>query len=66
VADKVPLVGETNLEFNMKTIEELQLELDSLEQKTQEYKSLGYYEDQIYFHETEKRFKNKTKVRNLL
>lgn len=57
-------VGKSNPEFNEETIKGLKLELNRLEHKTKNLKSVGYYEDQIYFHNTEKRFRSKTQVRN--
>ena len=54
--------GETNKTFNQNTIQELKMELSRVESLSKDYKSLGYYDDQIYFHEMEKRFKSTEKV----
>ena len=57
-----PIPGETNISFNESTIFELKAELRKLEAMSKDFKSLGYYKDQIYFHELEKRFKSNEKV----
>lgn len=50
------------LEYSQDVIQNLKKELNRLNEVSKNYKSLRYYEDQIYFHNIEKRFKSSNKV----
>ena len=50
-------------DFDQAQVNDLQHKLNELEAETKGMKMLEYYEDQIYFHQTEKRLKINEKVR---
>lgn len=50
-------------DFDQAQINDLQNQLKKIEDKTKDMKKLEYYQDQIYFHQTEKRLKSSEKVR---
>ena len=50
-------------DFDQTQINDLQNQLKKIEDKTKDMKKLEYYQDQIYFHQTEKRLKSSEKVR---